>query len=165
MIIPFPELRQASDYDCGTVSFAAMLSFAGIYEREDRLMKLLGTTRNGTPATGILRGFDYYGLPYRSGKMTTLTLRRSIYAGHPTLIVLQAYRSSSRRYKILQNDGHYVVGIGRKKRRFIFEDPSAYVRTWLADDELNERWHDHALIHWGCTLLAPACPPLCVHMD
>jgi hypothetical protein len=81
------------------------------------------------------------------------------------MLVLQAYRTSSHQYENLQNDGHYVVAIGNEKRRIIFEDPSAYVRTWLADAELNERWHDHKLIRWGCTLLAPAWPPRFVHMD
>ena len=39
---------------------------------------------------------------------------------------------------------------------YCFEDPASYFRTWLADEELQERWHDidkgRRIRHWGCTL-------------
>ena len=83
-------------------------------------------------------------------------LRRGIDAGFPTLLTLQAYRESSRPYRELWGDGHWVVAIGYDRQRILFEDPSAFRRTWLADDELHQRWHDidrgNRIWQWGCTV-------------
>ena len=50
-------------------------------------------------------------------------LRRGIDAGHPTLITLQAYRTSNRPYRELWDDGHWVAAIGYDRHRIYFEDP------------------------------------------
>ena len=98
-------------------------------------------------------------------------VRRAIDAGHPTLFTLQAYRESNRPYRELWDDGHWVVAIGHDKRRILFEDPSAFHRTWLADEELRQRWHDmdrgRRIRQWGCTVLVKGrfIPGHHIHMD
>ena len=156
-ILEFPETRQVFNFDCGANALVSVLVFAGLEEREDRVAMLARTTHNGTSTTGILRVMQYYGLPYRAGqRMKVNDLRRGIDAGFPTLVTLQAYRESNRPYRELWEDGHWTVAIGHDKRRILFEDPSAFHRTWLADEELHQRWHDmdrgKRIRQWGCTV-------------
>ena len=171
-IIPYPETRQVFNYDCGANALVSVLVFAGLEEREDRVALLAGTTKAGTDTEGIVRVLRYYGLPRRARQqMNVNDLRRAIDAGHPTLLTLQAYRESNRPYRELWDDGHWVVAIGHDKRRILFEDPSAFHRTWLADEELRQRWHDldrgKRIRQWGCTVLLKGqfTPGHHVHMD
>ena len=171
-IIPYPETRQVFNYDCGANALVSVLVFAGLEEREDRVALLAGTTKAGTDTEGIVRVLRYYGLPRRARQqMNVNDLRRAIDAGHPTLLTLQAYRESSRPYRELWDDGHWVVAIGHDKRRILFEDPSAFHRTWLADEELRQRWHDldrgKRIRQWGCTILVKGqfIPGQHLHMD
>jgi ABC-type bacteriocin/lantibiotic exporter with double-glycine peptidase domain len=155
-IIPYPETRQVFNFDCGANALVSVLVFAGIEEREDRVALLAGTTKHGTGTAGILRVLDYYGLAHNAGRMIVSDLREGIDRGFPTLLTLQAYRESSRPYRELWDDGHWVVAIGYDDRRILFEDPLAFHRTWLADVELSERWHDvdrgKRIRQWGCTV-------------
>ena len=171
-IIPYPETRQVFNYDCGANALVSVLVFAGLEEREDRVALLAGTTKAGTDTEGIVRVLRYYGLPRRARQqMNVNDLRRAIDAGHPTLLTLQAYRESNRPYRELWDDGHWVVAIGHDKRRILFEDPSAFHRTWLADEELHQRWHDmdrgKRIRQWGCTVLVKGqfLPGHHLHMD
>jgi ABC-type bacteriocin/lantibiotic exporter with double-glycine peptidase domain len=171
-IIPYPETRQVFNYDCGASALVSVLVFAGLEEREDRVALLAGTTKAGTNTEGIVRVLRYYGLPRRARqRMNVNDVRRAIDAGHPTLLTLQAYRESSRPYRELWDDGHWVVAIGHDKRRILFEDPSAFHRTWLADEELRQRWHDmdrgKRIHQWGCTVLVKGqfLPGQHLHMD
>ena len=156
-ILSYPETRQMYNCDCGANALQSTLVYAGVEEREDRIALLAKNTKNGTGTTGVLRVYRYYGLPHLAGQhMTIDDLRAGIDQGFPTIITLQAYRESNRPYRELQGDGHWVVAIGYDERRLIFEDPSSFFRTWLGDEELNERWHDvdrgNRIQRWGCTL-------------
>ena len=171
-IIPYPETRQVFNYDCGANALVSVLVFAGLEEREDRVALLARTTHNGTDTEGIVRVLRYYGLDFQARQRTNISdLRRAIDAGHPTLLTLQAYRESNRPYRELWDDGHWVVAIGHDKRRILFEDPSAFHRTWLADEELRQRWHDmdrgKRIRQWGCTVLVKGqfLPGHHLHMD
>jgi ABC-type bacteriocin/lantibiotic exporter with double-glycine peptidase domain len=171
-VIDYPETRQVFSFDCGANALVSVLVFAGLEEREDRIAVLAGTTKAGTSTGGILRVLRYYGVPFRARqRMRADDLRRAIDDGHPTLVTLQAYRESNRPYRELWDDGHWVVAIGHDKRRILFEDPSAFHRTWLADEELCQRWHDmdrgKRIRQWGCTVLAKGqfIPGHHIHMD
>jgi ABC-type bacteriocin/lantibiotic exporter with double-glycine peptidase domain len=158
-VIDYPETRQVFSFDCGANALVSVLVFAGLEEREDRVALLAGTTKEGTDTEVIVRVLRYYGLPRRARQqMNVNDLRRAIDAGHPTLLTLQAYRESNRPYRELWDDGHWVVAIGHDKKRILFEDPSAFHRTWLADEELRQRWHDmdrgKRIRQWGCTVQA-----------
>ena len=157
-VIDYPETRQIFSFDCGANALVSVLVFAGLEEREDRVAVLAGTTKAGTSTEGIRRVLRYYGLPFRARqRMCADDLRRAIDGGHPTLVTLQAYRESARPYRELWDDGHWVVAIGYDRRRIYYEDPSAFHRTWLADEELRQRWHDmdrgKRIRQWGCTVL------------
>lgn len=170
MLLPYPETRQVFSYDCGANALVSVLVFAGLEEREDRVALLARTTHNGTSTEGILRVLRYYGLPYRTRQhMQVDDLRQAIDNGHPTLVALQAYRESNRPYCELWDDGHWVVAIGYDSRRIFFEDPSSFHRTWLADEELRQRWHDvnhrKRIRHWGCTILVAGQPNHPIHME
>jgi len=156
-ILEYPETRQTFNFDCGANALVSMLVFCGIEEREDRIAVLAGTTKAGTGTHGVLRVLDYYGLPYLAHeRMQPADLRAAIVQGYPTLVTLQAYRESNQPYRKLWADGHWVVAIGFDDRRIYFEDPSSFHRTWLADEELRQRWHDvdkgTRIKGWGCTV-------------
>jgi len=114
----------------------------------------------------------YYGLPYfvREG-LTPHDLVAHVHLDRPTIIAIQAYRNSDLPYHKLRGDGHYVVAIGCDEHRIIFEDPSSFCRTWLADEELVQRWHDvdkgRLIRGWGCTILKPCTfqPGQLEHME
>ena len=171
-VIDYPETRQVFSFDCGANALVSVLVFAGLEEREDRIAVLAGTTKAGTSTEGILRVLRYYGLPFRvHQRMRADDLRRAIDGGHPTLVTLQAYRESNRPYRGLWDDGHWVVAIGYDRHRIYYEDPSAFHRTWLADEELRQRWHDldrgKRIRQWGCTVLVKGqfIPGRHIHMD
>ncbi len=173
-ILPFPELRQVYAYDCGASALQSVLVWAGINEREDKIMHLAATEeKEGTTIDGLLRVLDLYGLPRIEGQgMYCYEIRRAIRNGHPTIITLQAYRDNpDRGYLSCWDDGHYVVAIGYDEHGIIFEDPSAFSRTYLTDVELCERWHDRdgddRIHHWGCQVLAEGkfVPGAVQHME
>ena len=156
-ILEYPETRQTFNFDCGANALVSTLVFCGIEEREDRVAALARTTKAGTSTEGILRVMDYYGLPHAAReRMQPVDLRNAVDEGHPTLVTLQAYRESNQPYRGLWQDGHWTVAIGYDEHRIFFEDPSAFHRTWLADEELRQRWHDvnhgKRIFSWGCTV-------------
>jgi ABC-type bacteriocin/lantibiotic exporter with double-glycine peptidase domain len=164
-VLIYPETRQVYDYDCGANSLMSMLVFAGVEEREERIMKLAGTTKeDGTQTEGVLFAFGYFGQPIKAGcGMTPADLRKAVDKGFPTMLTLQAYRDAEIiiPYKDIWDQGHWVVAIGYEDDRIIFEDPASFHRTWLRDGELIERWHDtdggtgngKKIVGWGCTLM------------
>jgi len=171
--LTYPETRQVFDFDCGANALMSMLVYCGVEEREERIAKLAGTTKEvGTTTEGILFTFGYFGMEVSAGEgMTTADIREAIDQGHPVMLTLQAYRDADNvePYKDDWTDGHYVVAIGYEgdgtdpSDRIIFEDPASFHRTYLTDGELNERWHDDngaanppKLQHWGCILLTPS---------
>ncbi|MGA2035792.1 MAG: hypothetical protein ABSG68_26385 [Thermoguttaceae bacterium] len=171
-LLTYPLNRQTYSFDCGADMLMSALLFCGIEEREDRVLAQARTGKAGTSIAGVLSVLRYYGLPFRAGRMTCDDLRRAVDAGHATLLTLQAYRTSSRPYRELWGDGHWVGCIGyQTPGRFYFEDPSAFHRTWLAERELIERWHDvdrgRRIRRWGCTLLVQGRyrPGAIAHMD
>ena len=114
----------------------------------------------------------YYGLPHSPpAHVRVADLRWGIDRRYPTILCLQAYRTSNRPYRELWQDGHWVVAIGYGDGRILFEDPASFCRTWLAEEELLERWHDldrgRKIRQWGCMILRPVCfqPGRLAHMD
>ena len=156
-ILIFPELRQIYSYDCVACALASVLAAYDVEVREDEVMQLAGTTKEaGTDPIGVFKVLKHFKLPYRAGPMTPQALRAAISAGHPILLMLQAYRDDPKiPWEEDYDDGHGVVCIGYEGMRFTFEDPSSYTRTWLTEKELLTRWHDvdannKKFINWGC---------------
>lgn len=176
-VLSYPETRQVFDFDCGANSLMSMLVFAGVEEREQRILKLAKTDKkDGTSVENILFVFGYFGMDVVAREhMTPDDLRKAIDGGHPTMLTLQAYRDDKApAYNDDFDDGHYVVCIGYTEDTIIFEDPASFHRTFLSDGELIERWHDcdggtnpPKLNGWGCTLLTPSAykHDLTEHMD
>ena len=154
-MLRFPELRQIYCYDCGACALTCILAYYGIDTREDCVMKLAGTSKNGTEIAGITQVLSFYGLKYVAGSIEIEAIKEALDSKQPILITLQAYKSSDLPYVRCWDDGHYVVAIGYDDTRIYFEDPSSFKRTWLSYSELRERWHDidadGSKIHnWGC---------------
>lgn len=142
-LISLPQLRQTYEFDCGSKAIQSVLAYYGIEIREDKIMKIAKTNKNGTPPRGIKRVISKYGLQGKSGKMTIETLKKYIDLKIPVLVLLQAWSGQDRIiWKKNWLDGHWVVAIGYTKEKIIFEDPWSIYKTYLKYDELLERWHD-----------------------
>lgn len=158
-LLEFPELRQVYNYDCGASSLQSVLVFCGIDIREDEIMRIAGTTeKDGTFNNDIKKVLDYFNIQYREDSFTIEDLKSHIDQGFPTIISLQAWSNKEiESYENVWDEGHNVVVIGYDEKRFYFEDPSAFKRTFLTFDELNNRWHDTDIDdikvnHWGIVI-------------
>ncbi|NCC71221.1 hypothetical protein EOM09_06575 [bacterium] len=142
-IINLPQLRQTYNFDCGAKALQSILFYYGIDVREDKIMKIAKTNKNGTSIQGIGKVIKKYGLKMKASKMNIDILKNYINDKTPVLIALQAW-SNKKRIDWSNNwsDGHWVVVIGYTKEKIIFEDPSSIYKTYLKYNELLERWHD-----------------------
>lgn len=172
-ILKFPELRQTYSWDCGVCAIQSVLDYYGLDVRESTIMKLAGTTKGGTPVSGIKKVAKEYGLDFKAGEMTIEDIKSYLDKKIPVILLVQAWSDKKVNWEKDWADGHYVDAIGYNKSRIFFEDPSTVLRTYLTYDEFEKRWHDGSLrgkkyIHWGMAVFGKKAsynPNKTVHMD
>lgn len=145
MIKNFPELRQIYGYDCGASATQSMLIYYGLDVREDKIMRLLKTSRRyGTRPENIVKVLSKFGLEASlSTQMSIEELKAYIKKGRPVIMDIQAWSYDEKKdYSDDWDDGHYVIAIGYDEKKFYFEDPSSVRRTYLSYKEVENRWHD-----------------------
>jgi len=142
-LLNFPERRQTYNYDCWASAAQAVLHYYGIDIREDAVMKIAWTNKEGTSIWWIEKLVGMYGLKSKTEYMTSANIKKYIDKEIPVIVVLQA-RTNKKHVdrKNDRTDGHYVVVIGYDKDKFYFEDPSSIYRTYLFFKEFKERRHD-----------------------
>src|SRR3989344_1393707 len=142
-LLPFPQLRQSYDFDCGAQVLQSILLFYGMEVREDQILKKAKINKVcGTLAEEMQKFLQNYGLKTKAGSLKKEQVQRHIDKGHPAILAIQAWSKQEKDWKKDWKDGHYVVAIGYDKQRFYFEDPSTVLKTFLNYKELEERWHD-----------------------
>lgn len=168
--------RQTFDFDCGAKALQLVMAYYGIDIRQDELMQELGTGADGTRVERMIAVASAKGFQVDAREHWTLKeVKQSLHAGHPVIVLLQAWADRYMTLKDWRNnyaDGHYAVVIGYAKGVLLFEDPASFRRTWLRDYEFLARWHDldpvrnHVYQQFGMTLLGKE-PALgtAVHMD
>lgn len=145
VILDLPDERQTFDYDCGAKAAQTVLAYYGIDIREDRLLNFLGTTEeNGTNVNRIIDLFKKFGLQVKSGSLTIDELKSYIKSGYPVIMPIQAWTNDLLQvnWEEDKDDGHYVIAMGYKDDKIIFEDPAQYDKAYLTEEELEQRWHD-----------------------
>ena len=144
MLEEYPTIRQVYTYDCGAASVQSVMAYYGNNVREEVIMGELETSKEtGTPPQNIIAFFKREGFVVEYGRMSIDRLKEYVDQDYPVIIVIQAYRDDeSVQYVNDWDDGHYIVCIGYQDNSIIFEDPSSFNKTFLGNDELNERWHD-----------------------
>lgn len=155
MVYPFK--RQIFNYDCGAACMETVLTYFGFDAREDEILKIARTDKQGTMIEGLMRVADKFGLKYKASEnMQIADLKKCIDKGHPCITPIQAWAGSSKRrnWEDGWSNGHYVVPIGYNGRKLFFEDPASHYRTYLTHEEMDRRWHDkdvagRKLIHFG----------------
>ena len=154
MVYPFK--RQIYSYDCGASCMETVLTYFGYDAREDYIMKIAGTNKNGTSTEGLIKVAKKFGLKYKACENMTITdLKKCISRKHPCITPIQAWRNNTK--KNWEDDwryGHYVIPIAYDNKNLYFEDPASHYRTFLTYDEMERRWHDKditgkKLIHFG----------------
>ena len=155
VLLDFPELRQVSNYSCGSNAMQSILGYYGTDIREDELIEKLHTNKEeGTEVKDMTRVAKEFGLKTKPIK-TVEDLQAAIKDGMPVLLTIQAWEDEENTdWENTWDAGHYVVAIGYNDKEIIFEDPSSENRTYLTFDELDKRWHDldadgSKLEHWG----------------
>ncbi len=155
-ILPFPELRQAYDWDCGASAIQSILIYYGIDVRAGLIIKEAGTNHDhGTTPENMKAVFKSYKLKCTSGKITIDEIKDYINKKTPVILLLQAWtRQENVDWKNDWDDGHYVVAIGYDSKRIYFEDPYSLSRTYLSYDDLLLRWHHRdsngkKYLNWG----------------
>lgn len=141
-----PMARQCTSYSCGVAVLRSIFGYYGEEDvREDNLVKIL--------ASGPKIGTDYKRIvEYSRSKgykveiyyaMTLQQLKKSIRAGKPVILPIQAWADTPINYKDDWNDGHYVIAIGFDKQKIYFMDPSTFgYYTYIPTTNFLKRWHD-----------------------
>jgi len=147
-ILNFPRISQSYTYDCGAASFQLVMTYYGIYKREEEFLKILKTVpvekfNNGTKLSNIKKASEYYGFNCDiKNNLTPQDLCKYIDKDIPVIVLLQAWRLKEEEdWSKSYDNGHYVVAIGYTEDKIIFEDPYSFTRDYLTFDELKERWH------------------------
>jgi predicted double-glycine peptidase len=145
MIIDMPSGRQTFNFDCGAKALQLVFAYYGIDIREDMLIKELacdsyGTLANNMRAVAEKHGFEVVA---KSG-MSLKTLKKYVDDKRPVIVLVQAWADrymTIKDWKEANEHGHYVIVIGYKDDKIIFEDPSSFPRTWMTEEEFLARWH------------------------
>lgn len=110
MLLDIPDVRQASDYDCGAACLDAVAQFHGLRVRGPA--RLANAVQGMSPDTveAVLRAL---GLPVLSGTMAVADLRHLTRTGRPVLC------------PVARAGGHWVVVRGVARGKVHFHDPAA----------------------------------------
>jgi predicted double-glycine peptidase len=148
--LPVAAVQQQTEYSCGPAALLAILRYwqrAGGACEKDLYAPLDTTAKDGTEPTALERVARAHGLEarYRTG-VTVEELRRALAAGQTVIVDLQAWRDRLVPWSRDWDDGHYVVLVAMDARRAYVMDPSSDTGySWIALEELDERWHDFEL--------------------
>ena len=162
-IIDLHTSRQTFDYDCGVKALQTLMAYYGVYLREDKLIKELGTEAEGTRVGRMIAVAQAKGFEVKVHEhMTIQEVKDYVDRGRPVIVLLQAWADRLMTLKDWHKDyedGHYAIVIGYDDKTLIFEDPGSFRRTWLTEHEFMVRWHDldrvdgHRYEHFGLVLL------------
>lgn len=173
-ILKFPELQQAYCWDCGANAMQSILAYYNIDVREQIVMKLAKTTKSGTPISGMKKVVKKYGLNFKASKMTIEDIKKYLDKKIPVILLVQAWPDKKNtNWEKDWADNHYVTAIGYDRKKIYFEDPWKTVRTYLAFDEFQKRWHgidseEKKYINWGMAVFGKKLnfnPSKSIHMD
>jgi len=156
IMVPLPDTQQKTDYSCGASAMMSVCRYFGLgpdYEEDFiDLLKAKGMDpRIGVHPYQLVAIADLFKLEREElGPKTAGRLKPHLRAGHPVLMMIQAWGEDKEtglpleRYAGVWKEGHWVVAIGYDEKGIFFEDPSLEaVRGYIRYRSLNERWHDH----------------------
>jgi len=142
VFLPVPFLRQSTGYSCGAASLLSNLQYLGYNPTERELMKDLDGTQGGVDPESFIEAAKKYGLEANLVEGMSLDkLRSLIKGGSPVTLSIQAW-GEKKDYSKEWDDGHYVLAIGYDDDGIYLVDPSQAGYTFVADKELESRWHD-----------------------
>lgn len=136
-----PKTKQKRSYDCGAAAFRAVCKYYGIVKTQEEFIKLLGTNdESGTSTKAIIKLAKKLGFNVKAGNH--FDIKKYLDQDIPVICAVQAW-GSKKQYESRES-GHYVVALGYKNNKVIFEDPSikTNARGSLSFDEFDKRWYD-----------------------
>jgi ABC-type bacteriocin/lantibiotic exporter with double-glycine peptidase domain len=149
--IPFPHVRQQTDYSCGAAVSRAVLAFYGTPVPEHTLAAALGTNpTDGTEPERIATLFRQLGFAVFAGRMSVRSLERTLDHNIPVILNIQAWADHPTQYDTHYEDGHYVVATGYDPIRIIVQDPWMDTHQgFIPRRDLDARWHGDSSDHLG----------------
>jgi uncharacterized protein len=174
-LLPVPDTRQSTDYSCGASALQAVLMYYGEEYLETDLMKMLGTTHDGTNPRDIVRVARELDFKAELREHCTFEdIEKSLKEKVPVLISGQAWRDGEdlkKPWKDVWESGHYMVIIGLDDKNVYIEDPSLLgSKGFIPRDEFMERWHDVDEKKYEQMAIfikgkKPSPPPPFIHID
>lgn len=139
VLLSIPDIRQATDYDCGAAAVDAVAEFCGLRKRGPAA--LANPVQGMAPDTveAVLRSL---GLTILSGTMRTEDLRHLTRTGRPVLCPITVGR-----------EGHWVVVCGVERGKVYYHCPTHGAQT-MAEREWLESWvsdtsKGYSFARWG----------------
>ena len=157
---PSKSIRQQKSYDCGPACLRISCNALGEDIPLEKITKLCkSNATKGTKPDDIVRAAGELGF---SGEkiigMSLDKLKDLLKNKIPVICAIQAWSKDVKNVKTL-NDGHYVVAIGMKDGKIIFEDPALDSgKGYIPEKEFINRWIDKEqgnktpLKHLGITI-------------
>jgi len=136
--------RQIKKYDCGPAALRTVAKHYGIKVTQKELIKLCNATYNkGTKPNELVSAAKKLGLNARKVEdMTVDQLISLIKKQVPVICAIQAWSYNVKDIEKI-NDGHYVVAVGLKGNKIVFEDPALDSgKGYITKSEFNKRWID-----------------------
>ena len=142
-LLPYPQLVQTTNYDCGVIVVQEALLFCGVEIRFKKLARRLSLSKeNGVRVESIKKELKRNEIKFDCREMDYYDLKSFIDEGSPVILVIK---------------NHYVTAIGYCGMSIITEDPFYYDRQELSIEELNAKWRDSdgevSYDHFGIAIL------------
>lgn len=141
-LLPYPQLVQTTNYDCGVIVVQEALLYCGVEVRFKKLARRLGLTKDGVRVEAIKKCLKANKIKFDCREMDYYDLKSFIDEGCPIILVIK---------------NHYVTAIGYCGMNIITEDPYFYDRQELSIEELNAKWRDSdgevIFDHFGIAIL------------
>ena len=145
-ILKFPIIRQSRPGLCGHACICMVLQYYNEDVTTDGIFDEASEADNaeGLPPETIKRIIEDHGAKAEIvEEMTIEDIKSRIDQGIPVIVEIQAWPSDEDKDMSKSNkDGHYAVAIGYTASHIVFSDPSSYQKTFLENDEMENRWHD-----------------------
>lgn len=141
MLLPLPHFSQKQQADCLVGCTAMVLTYLHIPTNYNRLIRLLGTTAEGTPFSNVTR-LQSFGLVVEVNKNGNIALLQKIIStGLPLIVAVQTWALP---YWNQANHNHAVVIAGSDVNRIYLHDPAfEEAPQVVSNDEFLAAWGDH----------------------
>ena len=127
---------QQTPYTCGPGVGQAVLSKFGIDVEQDTLAEAMGTTVEGTPVEGLIKGLYAFGVDAEVATGSIEELATKVDSCTSIIICIYAYGYT-----------HWVALVGESRKAWYFADPSSENGLgYILKSEFPQRWYNRIAV-------------------